>query len=132
MKSPLLCLAVLTALPTAGAATPLLRPVPLTPACQKAGYTVLQDSAGHARVLRYVRLTPDNTLRLTQYYDASGRLLSLKASANGFVGQLYTLTARLDGRGRIVSETGYRAKFDHTDLKTLIRDVAAVKAGQCP
>jgi len=61
--------AVLGSIATAATA-PVLRPLPLGAACQKAGYTALQDSAGTLRVLRYVRLIPDNTARQTQYYSA--------------------------------------------------------------
>ncbi|GGR01170.1 hypothetical protein [Deinococcus ruber] len=113
------------------ATTPVLKPLPLSAACQKAGYTALQDAAGTVRVLRYVRTVPDNTARLTQYYDAAGHLQSLKATASGFVGLLYTLSARIDSRGNVVGETGFRSRFFTASLSSVIHDVAVVKAGHC-
>jgi len=120
--------AVLGSIATAATA-PVLRPLPLGAACQKAGYTALQDSAGTLRVLRYVRLIPDNTARQTQYYSARGALQSAKLTGSGFVGLLYDLT--LTARGNTLTEKGYRAKFFTTPAERLLRDAAAVKAGRC-
>lgn len=116
---------------TSLAAQPLLKPLPLSAACQRAGYTALQDSAGTLRVLRYVRLIPDNTARLTQYYSAAGRLQSLKASASGFTGLLYDLSVTVDARGNTVTEKGYRSRLYRGLTKDLIRDAADVRAGRC-
>ncbi len=113
------------------AAQPVLKPLPLGVACQNAGYSALQDAAGTLRVLRYVRLVPDNSARVTQYYGASGRLQSIRATASGFAGVLYDLTATVDARGNVVAEKGYRSKLFTDNLKTVIRDAAAVRAGRC-
>ena len=113
------------------AASPVLRPLPLNTACQKAGYSALQDAAGTLRVLRFVRLVPDNSARLTQYYAASGQLQSLKATASGFAGVLYSLTASVDAEGNLGAEKGYRSKLFGADLKTVVRDAGAVRAGRC-
>ena len=116
---------------SAFAAQSVLKPLPLSLACQNAGYSALQDTAGTLRVLRYVRLIPDNSARVTQYYGASGRLQSLKATASGFVGVLYDLTATLDAKGNVLNEKGYRSKLFPGSLKTVIRDAGAVQAGRC-
>ena len=113
------------------AAQPVLKPLPLSLACQTAGYSALQDTTGTLRVLRYVRLIPDNSARVTQYYGTSGRLQSMKATASGFVGVLYDLTASVDAKGNVVNEKGYRSKLFTDSLKTAIRDAAAVRAGRC-
>ena len=113
------------------AASPILKPLPLSVTCQNAGYSALQDTAGTLRVLRYVRLVPDNSARVTQYYAASGRLQSVRATASGFVGVLYDLTASVDAKGNVVGEKGYRSKLFTDSLKTVIRDAAAVRAGRC-
>ena len=110
---------------------PLLRPLPLSAACRQAGYSALQDAAGTLRVLRYLRTVPDNSQRLTQYYDAGGHLQSVKASASGFAGLLYDLSARFGASGKLLSETGFRSRFFTASLTTLLRDAAAVKAGRC-
>ena len=109
----------------------VLKPLPLSVTCQKAGYSALQDEIGTLRVLRYVRLIPDNSARVTQYYGASGRLQSVRATASGFVGVLYDLTASVDAKGNVVGEKGYRSKLFTDSLKTAIRDAAAVSAGRC-
>ncbi len=127
----LLVLAALLSTP-ALAQTPLLKPAPLSEACQLAGYRVWTDPQGAPRVLRHRVNIPDNTRSTAQYYDARGRLLTLRASFNGFVGPVYDLTARLDGQGRIISESGFRAAHDHTDLRGLIVNVRDVLAGRCP
>ena len=121
----------LAASTTSKPTSPLLRAFPLSAACQKAGYSALQDAAGTVRVLRYVRTVPDNSVRVTQYYDAAGHLQSLKASASGFVGLLYTLSARIDGQGNVVGETGFRSRFFTGSLKSVLHDVAAVRGGHC-
>ena len=113
------------------AASPVLKPMPLSLACQNAGYSALQDTAGTLRVLRYVRLIPDNSARVTQYYGVSGRLQSVRATASGFVGVLYDLTASVDVKGNVVNEKGYRSKLFTDSLKTAIRDAGAVRAGRC-
>lgn len=109
----------------------MLKPLPLTAACQKAGYSALQDAARTLRVLRYVRLIPDNSARVTQYYGADGRLQSLKASGSGFAGVLYDLTASADRTGRLTGEKGYRSKLFTGPLTSLLLDARAVKAGRC-
>ena len=113
------------------AAQPVLKPLSLSAACRIAGYSALQDAAGTLRVLRYVRLVPDNSARVTQYYGASGRLQSVRATASGFAGVLYDLAASVDAKGNVVNEKGYRSKLFTDSLKTAIRDVAAVRAGRC-
>ena len=113
------------------AASPILKPLSLSAACRIAGYSALQDAAGTLRVLRYVRLVPDNSARVTQYYGASGRLQSVRATASGFAGVLYDLAASVDAKGNVVNEKGYRSKLFTDSLKTAIRDVAAVRAGRC-
>ena len=113
------------------AASPILKPLPLSLACQNAGYSALQDTTGTLRVLRYVRLIPDNSARVTQYYGTSGRLQSMKATASGFVGVLYDLTASVDAKGNVMGEKGYRSKLFTDNLKTAIRDAAAIRAGRC-
>ncbi|ULH15594.1 hypothetical protein MF271_02815 [Deinococcus sp. KNUC1210] len=126
-----LAVAAAPATPTPAKNSPLLKPLPLSAACQKAGYTALQDAAGTVRVLRYVRTVPDNTQRLTQYYDAAGHLQSLKVTASGFVGLLYSLSARIDSAGNVVGETGFRSRFFTASLKSVILDVAPIRAGHC-
>ncbi|WP_425147232.1 hypothetical protein [Deinococcus sp.] len=123
--------ALACALSMLGAASGVLKPLPLSAACQKAGYSALQDTRGTLRVLRYLRTVPDNSQRLTQYYDAAGRLQSVKASASGFAGLLYDLSARFDAQGKVLGETGYRSKLYRGSLKTLLRDAGAVRAGRC-
>jgi len=113
------------------AASPILKPLSLSAACRIAGYSALQDAAGTLRVLRYVRLVPDNSARVTQYYGASGRLQSVRATASGFAGVLYDLAASVDAKGNVVNEKGYRSKLFTDSLKTAIRDAAAVRAGRC-
>ncbi|MGY2892294.1 hypothetical protein [Deinococcus sp. UYEF24] len=113
------------------AVQPVLKPLPLSPACQKAGYSALQDAAGTLRVLRYVRLIPDNSARVTQYYSAGGKLQSLKATASGFAGVLYVLSANVDASGNLTGEKGYRSKLYSGDLKNVIRDAGAIRAGKC-
>ncbi len=113
------------------AASPILKPLSLSAACQIAGYSALQDAAGTLRVLRYVRLVPDNSALVTQYYGASGRLQSVRATASGFAGVLYDLAASVDAKGNVVNEKGYRSKLFTDSLKTAIRDAAAVRAGRC-
>ena len=113
------------------ATAPVLRPLTLSAACQKAGYSALQDSGGTVRVLRYVRLIPDNTARQTEYYSAAGQLQSVRATASGFVGLLYDLNAKVDGKGRIVGETGYRSKFFRGGVVLLPVSAAQVKQGSC-
>ena len=112
-------------------ASPILKPLSLSAACRIAGYSALQDAAGTLRVLRYVRLVPDNSARVTQYYGASGRLQSVRATASGFAGVLYDLAASVDAKGNVVNEKGYRSKLFTDSLKTAIRDAAAVRAGRC-
>lgn len=130
-RARLLLTIVLTCCAPVLAASPILKPLPLSLACQNAGYSALQDTAGTLRVLRYVRLIPDNSARVTQYYGASGRLQSVRATASGFVGVLYDLTASVDAKGTVVGEKGYRSKLFTDSLKTAIRDAAAVRAGRC-
>ena len=113
------------------AASPVLKPLPLSLACQNAGYSALQDAAGTLRVLRYVRLVPDNSARVTQYYGASGRLHSVRATASGFVGVLYNLTATVDAIGNVVGEKGYRSKLFSGTLAGVMLDAAGVKLGRC-
>lgn len=113
------------------AASPILKPLSLSAACQIAGYSALQDAAGTLRVLRYVRLVPDNSARVTQYYGASGRLQSVRATASGFVGVLYDLTANLDAKGNVISEKGYRSKLFSGTLASVTLDAVGVKAGRC-
>lgn len=114
------------------ALTPLLKPVPLSEACERAGYAVWADTHGQPRLLRHRVNFPDNIRSLAQYYDEAGRLLTLRASFSGFAGQMYDLTARLDGKGNIISERGYRRQGDRTDLKALVVDVKGVLRGKCP
>jgi hypothetical protein len=113
------------------AAQLLLKPMPLSAACVKAGYTAFQDSSGTLRVLRYLRLVPDNAFGITQYYSAAGQLQSFKSSASGFAGELYNLTARVDVKGTVYDEKGYRSKLYTAPLKSVIRDAVAVRAGRC-
>jgi len=127
----LLVLSCLTLPGEAQAAAPVLKPLPLSAACQKAGYSALQDAAGTLRVLRYVRLIPDNSARITQYYGADGRLQSVKASASGFAGVLYDLTASADRSGKLTAEKGYRSKLFTGSLAAVLPDARAVKAGRC-
>lgn len=128
---PFVLLAVLSVSAPALAAPPVLRPLPLSAACDRAGYTAFQDSRGTLRVLRYLRLVPDNALGVTQYYSAAGQLQSFKSSASGFAGQLYVLTARVDARGNVYDEQGYRSKLYTAPLRSVLRDAAAVRAGRC-
>jgi hypothetical protein len=116
---------------SAHAAQSVLKPYPLSAACQKAGYTALQDASGSVRVLKYLRRIPDNSAQVTQYYAASGKLQALKASASGFVGVLYDLSARVDANGKIVAEKGYRSKLFTEPLSTAVKDLAVVKTGRC-
>ena len=109
----------------------VLKPLPLTLSCQSAGYSALQDTAGTLRVLRYVRIVPDNSARITQYYAASGRLQSVRATASGFAGVLYDLTASIGAKGDVVGEKGYRSKLFSGSLKSVIRDVGLIRSGRC-
>lgn len=113
------------------AAQSVLKPLPLTLSCQSAGYSALQDTAGTLRVLRYVRIVPDNSARITQYYAASGRLQSVRATASGFAGVLYDLTASIGAKGDVVGEKGYRSKLFSGSLKSVIRDVGLIRSGRC-
>jgi hypothetical protein len=131
MRSVLLAFSLCTLGGGVLAAQAVLKPLPLSPACQKAGYSALQDAAGTLRVLRYVRLIPDNSARVTQYYSAGGKLQSLKATGSGFAGVLYSLRATVDAGGNLTGETGYRSRLFSGDLKNVIRDAGAVRAGRC-
>ncbi len=113
------------------AAPAVLKPLPLSAACQKAGYSALQDANGTLRVLRYVRFVPDNSARVAQYYSVSGQLQSVKASASGFAGVLYSLTANVDPKGNVVGEKGYRSKLFTGTLSGVMLDAVGVKAGKC-
>ncbi|GAA5435341.1 hypothetical protein Daqu01_00447 [Deinococcus aquaticus] len=83
----------------------------------------LLDSAGRVRSLSYARLVPDNTLRVRQSYDRNGKLTGASVLWSGFAGPLLDVRGAFDGRGRLVKETGFRAKGMGTPLRSYLRAV---------
>ena len=117
--------------PTPPAPPAGLREVILFGACKRAGYTVFADTRGTTRLLTLTRMVPDNSSRLTQRYDARGRLTTVQASASGFAGIRYDLTVQFDSRGRVVSERGYRANGERPNVRAMLINERAIRAGRC-
>lgn len=94
-------------------------------ACTVGDTHYLLDPAGKVRSLVYTRLIPDNTLRVRQSYDHAGNLTGVAVQWSGFAGLLLDVRGAFDRQGRLVKETGYRAKGMTTPLKSYLRPVPA-------
>lgn len=91
--------------------------------CERGDTTYLLDRSGRVRSLTYARLVPDNTLRVRQSYDRAGRLTGLSVNWSGFAGRLLDVRGAFDARGRLVKETGFRARGVTTPLGSYLRAV---------
>ncbi|ALW89295.1 hypothetical protein AUC44_10635 [Deinococcus actinosclerus] len=91
--------------------------------CEQGDTTFLLDRSGRVRSLTYARLVPDNTLRVRQSYDRAGRLTGLSVQWSGFAGRLLDARGSFDARGRLVKETGFRARGVTTPLRSYLRAV---------
>lgn len=85
--------------------------------------TYLLDRSGRVRSLTYARLVPDNRLWVRQSYDRAGRLTGLSVSWSGFAGRLLDVRGSFDARGRLVRESGFRARGVTTPLGSYLRAV---------
>lgn len=93
---------------------------------------ILKDSHGTTRLVRYVQLIPDNTVRFTGYYDAGGKLRYATGSASGFPGPLYNLTSEYDAQGNRLHESGFRRLGWNNDLAQMPGlNIAALARGEC-
>ena len=81
----------------------------------------LLDRAGQVRGLEYARLIPDNTLRVRQSYDRAGTLTGASVQWTGFAGRLLDVRGAFDGRGRLVKESGFRARGVTAPLTSYLR-----------
>ncbi|WP_157883000.1 hypothetical protein [Deinococcus soli (ex Cha et al. 2016)] len=91
--------------------------------CERGDTTYLLDNTGRVRSLTYARLLPDNRLWVRQSYDRAGRLTGLSVSWSGFAGRLLDVRGSFDARGRLVKETGFRARGVTTPLRSYLRAV---------
>lgn len=91
--------------------------------CERGDTTYLLDRSGRVRSLTYARLVPDNRLWVRQSYDRAGRLTGLSVSWSGFAGRLLDVRGSFDARGRLVKETGFRARGVTTPLRSYLRVV---------
>ncbi|GGS19150.1 hypothetical protein GCM10008961_08370 [Deinococcus knuensis] len=91
--------------------------------CERGDTTFLLDRSGRVRSLTYTRLVPDNRLWVRQSYDRAGRLTGLSVSWSGFAGRLLDVRGSFDARGRLVKETGFRARGVTTPLGSYLRVV---------
>ena len=132
MKAGLTCVALgVTGLCMAGAAGVTLPAPPAGPpaqvgglrVCERGDTTFLLDRSGRVRSLTYARLVPDNRLLVRQSYDRAGQLTGLSVNWSGFAGRLLDVRASFDARGRLVRETGFRARGVTTPLRSYLRAV---------
>lgn len=91
--------------------------------CERGDTTYLLDHSGRVRSLTYAQLVPDNRLWVRQSYDRAGRLTGLSVSWSGFAGRLLDVRGSFDARGRLVKETGFRARGVTTPLGSYLRAV---------
>ncbi|MXV20668.1 hypothetical protein GLX28_13595 [Deinococcus xianganensis] len=120
-----------TGLSGAGAVGMILPAPPAGPPAQVGGLrvcewgdtTYLLDRSGRVRSLTYARLVPDNRLWVRQSYDRAGRLTGLSVNWSGFAGRLLDVRGSFDARGRLVKETGFRARGVTTPLRSYLRAV---------
>jgi len=91
--------------------------------CERGDTTYLLDRSGRVRSLTYAQLVPDNRLWVRQSYDRAGRLTGLSVSWSGFAGRLLDVRGSFDARGRLVKETGFRARGVTTPLGSYLRAV---------
>ncbi|MFC3604485.1 hypothetical protein [Deinococcus soli (ex Cha et al. 2016)] len=91
--------------------------------CERGDTTYLLDRSGRVRSLTYARLVPDNRLWVRQSYDRAGRLTGLSVSWSGFAGRLLDVRGSFDTRGRLVRESGFRARGVTTPLRSYLRAV---------
>ncbi|MBB5374851.1 hypothetical protein HNQ07_000295 [Deinococcus metalli] len=89
--------------------------------CTAGETTYRLDTAGRVRSVDYARLIPDNTLRVRQSYDRAGRLTGASVRWTGFAGPLLDVRGSFDARGRLVKESGFRAKGVTTPLTAYLR-----------
>ncbi|WP_295821510.1 hypothetical protein [uncultured Deinococcus sp.] len=89
--------------------------------CRAGETTYVLDASGRVRGLVYARLIPDNTLRVRQSYDRAGTLTGVTVQWTGFAGRLLDVRGAFDAQGRLVKETGYRAKGITTPLRAYLR-----------
>ncbi|GGM29513.1 hypothetical protein GCM10008956_01850 [Deinococcus arenae] len=132
MKAGLTCAALgVTGLCMAGGAGVTLPAPPAGPpaqvgglrVCERGDTTYLLDRSGRVRSLTYARLVPDNRLLVRQSYDRAGRLTGLSVQWSGFAGRLLDVRGSFDARGRLVRETGFRARGVTTPLRSYLRAV---------
>ncbi|WP_155299447.1 hypothetical protein [Deinococcus kurensis] len=130
MKAGLTCAALgVTGLCMAGAAGVTLPAPPAGPpaqvgglrVCERGDTTFLLDRSGRVRSLTYARLVPDNRLLVRQSYDRAGQLTGLSVNWSGFAGRLLDVRGSFDARGRLVKETGFRARGVTTPLRSYLR-----------
>lgn len=91
--------------------------------CERGDTTYLLDRSGRVRSLTYMRLVPDNRLWVRQSYDRAGRLTGLSVNWSGFAGRLLDVRGAFDAQGRLVKETGFRARGVTTPLGSYLRAV---------
>ncbi|MCD0175742.1 hypothetical protein IHN32_07260 [Deinococcus sp. 14RED07] len=91
--------------------------------CERGDTTYLLDRSGRVRSLTYMRLVPDNRLWVRQSYDRAGRLTGLSVNWSGFAGRLLDVRGAFDAQGRLVKETGFRARDVTTPLGSYLRAV---------
>lgn len=68
---------------------------------------------------------PDNTQRVVQEYDASGRLTGVQVELTGFAGKVLDVRATVDEQGKVLQEEGYRAPEVTTTVQELIKPLPA-------
>lgn len=112
--------------------------LPLRPAAScadrfgKQKLTVLKDTRGITRVVRFEQRIPDNTVAFTGYFDAAGHLRYATGQASGYPGLLYNLTDEFDVQGNLIHEVGTRRPGQNGDLREVLgKHLEAWQQGQC-
>ena len=75
---------------------------------------------------------PDNTQRVVQEYDASGRLTGVQVELTGFAGKVLDVRATVDEQGKVLQEEGYRAPEVTTPVQEFIRFLPAQAGAGAP
>ncbi|MFC3861111.1 hypothetical protein ACFOPQ_10105 [Deinococcus antarcticus] len=75
---------------------------------------------------------PDNTQRVVQEYDASGRLTGVQVELTGFAGKVLDVRATVDEQGKVLQEEGYRAPEVTTPVQEFIRILPAEAGAGAP
>ncbi|WP_412028831.1 hypothetical protein [Deinococcus yunweiensis] len=91
--------------------------------CRAGETTYLLDRAGQIRSLEYARLIPDNTLRVRQSYDRAGTLTGASVHWSGFAGRVLDVRGAFNRQGRLVRESGYRARGFAAPLTAYLRSI---------